>query len=86
MPVISEFFGITIRMYYQEHEPPHFHAEYRDGRSTFDFEGQPLSGEMRSRRARRLIRMWALRNQRELESNWSRINAGEPILPIPPLE
>jgi hypothetical protein len=28
LPVISTFFGIVIRMYYQEHEPPHFHAEF----------------------------------------------------------
>ncbi len=29
MPVISTFFGIIIRMYYQEHEPAHFQAEHR---------------------------------------------------------
>jgi hypothetical protein len=27
MPVICTFFGIVIRMFYQEHRPPHFHAE-----------------------------------------------------------
>jgi hypothetical protein len=29
VPIISTFFGIVIRMYYQEHEPAHFHAEYQ---------------------------------------------------------
>jgi hypothetical protein len=29
MPVISTFFGIVIRMYYQDHEPGHFYAEYQ---------------------------------------------------------
>jgi len=29
MPAISVFFGITIRMYYADHSPPHFHAEYQ---------------------------------------------------------
>jgi hypothetical protein len=28
MPRISAFFGITIWMYYNDHQPPHFHAEY----------------------------------------------------------
>ena len=28
MPEICRFFGIVIRMYYDEHEPPHFHAIY----------------------------------------------------------
>ena len=30
MPVLSRFYGIVIRMYFQqsEHNPPHFHAIY----------------------------------------------------------
>ena len=28
MPTISTFFGIVIRMYYDDHGPPHFHAYY----------------------------------------------------------
>jgi hypothetical protein len=30
MPEISRFYGIVIRMYFDEHLPPHFHAEYGD--------------------------------------------------------
>lgn len=41
MPIVSVFFGIVIRMFYQEHEPPHFHAEHQGQRGTFDFEGGP---------------------------------------------
>ncbi len=29
MPIVSMFFGIVIRMFYQEYEPAHFHAEYQ---------------------------------------------------------
>jgi uncharacterized protein DUF4160 len=43
MPAISIFFGIVIKMFYNEHEPPHFHAEYQGQRATFD-----LSGRMRA--------------------------------------
>lgn len=28
MPEVSRFFGIIIRMYYDDHPPPHFHAIY----------------------------------------------------------
>lgn len=28
MPVISKFYGILIRMYFDDHAPPHFHAVY----------------------------------------------------------
>jgi hypothetical protein len=34
MPTISEFFGIIIRMYYDEHNPPHFHAYYAEHRQA----------------------------------------------------
>ncbi len=30
MPEISRFFGVIIKMYFDEHPPPHFHAEYGD--------------------------------------------------------
>ena len=30
MPEVSRFFGISIRMYYDEHNPPHFHAIYAE--------------------------------------------------------
>lgn len=29
MPRISQFYGITIAMYYDDHSPPHFHALYQ---------------------------------------------------------
>ncbi|MEW5694214.1 MAG: DUF4160 domain-containing protein [Candidatus Hydrogenedentota bacterium] len=28
MPEISRFFGITIKMFWDDHNPPHFHAIY----------------------------------------------------------
>lgn len=28
MPEISLFYGIRVKMYYDDHNPPHFHAEY----------------------------------------------------------
>ena len=30
MPVISSFYGILIKMYFGDHVPPHFHAEYAE--------------------------------------------------------
>ena len=42
MPTISMFFGILIRMYYDEHNPPHFHASYQGIQATFDMDGNIL--------------------------------------------
>jgi hypothetical protein len=86
MPVVSMFFGIVVRMYYLEHEPAHFHAEYSGRWAVFDMAGDVVRGDLGSRRARRLVRMWAFRNRTRLEANWRRAAAGEAILPIPPLE
>lgn len=86
MPIISAFFGILIRMYYQEHEPPHFHAEYQGQFAKFGFDGEIIAGDIRSGTARRLIRDWALQHRIELEANWARMKAGQPLERIPPLE
>ena len=32
MPEISRFFGVVITMFYHDHAPPHFHAQYNDNR------------------------------------------------------
>ena len=86
MPVISTFFGIVIRMFYREHGVPHFHAEYQGQQATFTFDGQVLAGSFGSRTALRLIREWSLAHRVELEANWSRGQAGEPLQRIAPLD
>jgi len=53
---ISVFFGIIIRIFYRDHSPPHFHAEYQGQNATFDFNGKLLEGEIDSRTAKDLIK------------------------------
>ena len=50
MPVISTFFGIMIRMFFGDHPPPHFHAEYQGEKATFAFNGDLLAGNISSPR------------------------------------
>ena len=42
MPEISRFFGIIIRMHYDDHAPPHLHAEYQGHKAILDFRGNLL--------------------------------------------
>jgi len=86
VPVISVFFGIVIRMFYREHGLPHFHAEYQGQQGTFTFEGNPLAGTLQSRTAVRLIKEWTTAHRPELEANWDRLKAGEPLERIAPLD
>ena len=86
MPVISVFFGIIVRMFYKDHEPAHFHAEYQGQQAKFDFDGNILVGQFESSTARRLVRDWSALHRPELESNWASMKAGRPLERIAPLE
>ena len=73
-------------MFYKEHEPAHFHAEHHGQNATFDFEGHMHAGSIRSKRALRRIREWAILHRAELEANWANMKVGKPLDKIPPLE
>jgi len=79
------FYGIVIRMFYQDHEPPHFHAEHRNQQAKFTFDGERLVGRIDSRKARERIRQWALEHRGELLANWKHMKAGQPLETIAPL-
>jgi len=85
MPIISAFFGIVIRMYYKEHEPAHFHADHAGQQAKFDFGGEVIAGAIASRSALRRIRAWAELHRAELDSNWAKMKAGQPLEAIAPL-
>jgi hypothetical protein len=86
VPEISRFFGIIIRMFYQDHAPPHFHAEHESGKILLDFRGNILQGEMRSRTALRLVREWIDLHEVELRENWDRARGGRDLQKIAPLD
>ena len=46
MPEICRFFGIIIRMFYDDHNPPHLHAEYQENKAVFDFHGNMTKGDL----------------------------------------
>lgn len=85
MPRISAFFGIVVYMYYDDHNPPHFHAAYEGLEATFDFSGNLLMGDL-SKRARRLVKEWCRFHGKELKENWKRARKDKPLLWIEPLQ
>ena len=71
MPEISRFYGIVIAMYYNEHNPPHFHARYGGGKVSIDIGTlQVLEGSI-SPRALGLVIEWASIHQDELMNDWN---------------
>lgn len=85
MPIVSVFFGIVVRMYYDEHNPPHLHAEYQGSKILLDFRGNILKGDLRSRTALRLVRDWIDLHVDELYENWELARAGKEVKQIAPL-
>ncbi|RLA25943.1 MAG: DUF4160 domain-containing protein [Gammaproteobacteria bacterium] len=85
MPYVSMFFGIIIRMYHNEHNPPHFHAEYQGQRGLFNFNGEMLKGNIKSKTAKKLIKQWANLHSEELSNNWDKAVQGKQIDRIEPL-
>jgi hypothetical protein len=86
MPEISRFFGIVIKMYFNDHAPPHFHAEYGDEEAVLSIESLAvLRGSLPSR-AIGLVLEWAQGNRKALFENWDSLRGGEPPRRIKPLE
>ena len=86
MPTISEFFGIVIRMYYDDHNPPHFHAHYAGEQAIFSIETLELMEGSLSRRAKVMVLEWALEHRQALLANWSLALDHRPLNKIEPLE
>ena len=84
MPTISMFFGIIIRMFVDDHNPPHFHAIYQDDEALFDLEGNLMKGDMPSKQ-QKLIAAWATIHHDELVANWNLGNDKEAMFKIDPL-
>jgi hypothetical protein len=63
-----------------------FHAEHQGQQATFTFDGKLLAGSLQSRTALRLIEEWATAHRQELEANWARVKAGQPLERIAPLD
>jgi len=86
MPRISQFFGVLIYMYYNDHHPPHFHAEYAEREASFAIETlETLEGDL-PRRPHAFVVEWASLHREELRVNWERARQGISLLSIEPLD
>ena len=86
MPEVSRFFGIIIRLYYKEHNPPHLHAEYAGKKVLLDFQGNILRGDLESRATIRLVREWIDLHVDELTEDWELARSGRDLKKITPLD
>ena len=86
MPEICRFFGIIIRMFFDDHEPPHIHVEYQGYKAVFDLKGNITRGDIQSRTAIKLVREWIDLRTNELQEDWKFAQAGKELKKISPLD
>lgn len=85
MPEISLFYGIRVTMYYNDHMPPHFHAEYNGHKALVDINNiQVIKGSLPNKQLR-LILAWCTIHQDELMQNWELSKDMKPLNRINPL-
>jgi hypothetical protein len=85
MPQISFFLGIIIRMFYRDHNPPHFHAVYAEFEGLIDINKLELIGGKLPPRVLGLVIEWTALRQQELNENWERAKRQESLIAVAPL-
>ena len=86
LPRISQFFGIMIYMYYNDHLPPHFHAKHAEYEALIRIDTLTVfKGEL-PRQEKTIVLKWAALHSEELKINWELAKKGLPLQPIAPME
>jgi len=86
MPELCRFFGIIIRMYFNDHDPPHFHAVYGEDEVLIEIDTLVVVRGELPRRALALVVEWGVLHRDELRRDWDLARSGRTPAPIAPLE
>ena len=86
MPRICSFYGIIIWMYWDDHEPPHFHATYAENEILISITDLSVYAGYFPSRAFGLLMEWASLHQKELMENWQIMKQNLPLKKIEPLK
>lgn len=86
MPVLSTFFGILVKMFHDDHNPPHFHVEYGEFHALVDIESGALLAGKLPKRAGQLVGEWRQLHVDELRRAWVDAQAGKQPRRIRPLD
>jgi hypothetical protein len=85
MPELSRFLGIVVYMYFNDHNPPHFHVEYGEYEASIAINGLGLlEGDLPSRILGYVIE-WASMHKQELIDDWNMVQSVGQYFKIRPL-
>ena len=85
MPEISRFLGISIAMYFKDHNPPHFHAIYNEHDIEIEINNLTILEGRLPARILGLVMEWAEINKMELLNNWNSLQTTGKFNKIEPL-
>jgi hypothetical protein len=86
MPELSRFYGIVIKLFFDDHPPPHFHATYGEHEALVRIEPLGVIAGTLPPRAMGLVIEWASLHQPELKGAWERarnLETPDKIAPLP---
>ena len=86
MPEISRFFGIIISIFFDDHNPPHFHARYGNDNAVIKITDLTVLEGYLQPRALGLVMEWAAIHKDELLSDWELAKDKKPLFPVEPLK
>lgn len=72
MPIISQFYGIIIQMFFDEnkkHHEKHIHVRYNNYEVVYNLDGKIMEGKIPVKQ-RKLVEAWISLHREELESLW----------------
>jgi len=85
MPEISRFLGIKVFMFFNEHNPPHFHIEYNEYKASINIKTFGVMEGKVPAKVLGLVVEWAEENQEALLENWDKIKETGEYIKIKPL-
>lgn len=85
MPTLCSFYGILIQMFWDDHNPPHFHAKYAEYKAAIDIRQLCIMEGALPSRAKKLVLEWATEHQDELLVDWELCQNGHDPNRIQPL-
>ena len=86
MPELCRFYGIVIKMFWDDHNPPHFHAFYSGDTALIDINSLSVFAGSLPPRALGLVVEWAALHQLELLEDWQKAQEQQPLKKIDPLK
>lgn len=73
MPIISQFYGILVQMFFEKdekHNLKHIHIRYNECKAVYDLDGNLIQGNLPTKQ-KKLVEAWILIHKEELDLLWN---------------